>query len=315
MIALAAAVLLGLPLQDEGRLKQGWPKLVEAWKAVSEHQPSLGTAELDDESLKAAGKLQDAFDAAGLFTEEGEYLPLALKHFLKIRARGLGPSGGKAFIRGGLVVRLRINAGAAPARPEGSPSVEADPMGALLDSLKKSPHLGPGGLDDDDKARESIKVLGIMSDDTPPALRGRILTLIRSLALGEAYPEPPKATGEQTKEIRERIAQLGHEQVETRRKAMRDLLGAGEASLPIVREALNARQTEIVAGARELLGFGHSPWTPMQGTGAPPDWIKLFDSVWDAVESDKRIWIESIEFFGTRQAEALLKRLREKARK
>ncbi|HEY3225617.1 MAG TPA: hypothetical protein VGK61_01320 [Planctomycetota bacterium] len=270
MMTLAAAILFGMVPQDEARLKDAWPKLSDAWKAVAEYKVPAGTGELDDEFLKVAGKLRDAFEAGGLFVEEGEYAPLALKAFIKVRARALAPSGASFWDgRGGRVAvfrRLRV-AGGAPGAPDQAVAVESDPMGALLRSLGKLKDLKQGGLDDEENVqdemvtvRKALKLMAITADETPAALRRRIFSLIRALALGEAYPESPKATEEQAKQFRAWIAELGHESIETREKATKELLRAGEASLPFVREALKVGDAEIVARARQLLGIGHAPW-------------------------------------------------------
>jgi len=267
MMILAAALLFAL--QDEARLKEAWPKLADAWKAVSEYKAPQGAAVLDDEFLKVVGKVRDGFEAAGFFTEEGEYLPFALKSFVKARGRALAPTGGSDLFRGAMIIRrIRVGApGGAPGQPDAAPAIEGDPMGALLTALQKLKDLKQGGLDDEDNvqdelvtARKAVKVLGITSDDTPPALRRRIFTLIRSLALGEAYPEPARATEEQAKQIRALISELGHESIETRDKATKELLRAGEGSLPIIREALKSPDAEVVSRARRLLGVGHAPW-------------------------------------------------------
>ena len=68
MVTLAAAVLVALVPQDEGRLKESWPKLVEAWKAVEAYKAPAEPGLLDDELLKVAAKLHAAFDSAGLFS-------------------------------------------------------------------------------------------------------------------------------------------------------------------------------------------------------------------------------------------------------
>lgn len=279
MMTLAAALVLGMIPQDEARLKDAWPKLSDAWKAVVEYKAPAATGELDDDFLKVAGKLRDAFEAGGLFVEEGEYAPLALKAFIKVRARALVPSGSAFWdnrARVAIVRRIRVLGGApgAPAAPDQAVPVESDPMGALLRSLGKLRDLKQGGLDDEENVqdemvtvRKALKILGITADETPAALRRRIFSLIRSLALGEAYPESPKATEEQAKQFRAWIAELGHESIETREKATKELLRAGEASLPFVREALKGGDAEIVARARQLLGIGHAPWTKVK----PPE--------------------------------------------
>src|SRR5688572_24581440 len=88
MTSLAIAVIAILVPQDEVRLKEAWPKLLEVWKAVDEYKPSPEAGPLDDEILKVAAKLHAAFESAGLFSED-EYLPQAVKSFIKVRAREL----------------------------------------------------------------------------------------------------------------------------------------------------------------------------------------------------------------------------------
>src|SRR5262245_56146089 len=119
MIALAAALLLASP-QDESRLKEAWPKLVEAWKSAEAYQASPG-ADGDDEILKTAGKIHEAFESAGLYVAEGEYVPLAIKAFIKARFRG--------WFRGGAAFTRQFEAAY---RFDGMP---ADPMKSFVDSL------------------------------------------------------------------------------------------------------------------------------------------------------------------------------------
>src|SRR5262245_60854815 len=97
MMTLVAALLVAFVPQDEARLKESWPKLVDAWKSVDAYKPSPETGPIDDEFLKVAAKLHAAFDAAGLYATEGEYLPQAVKALLKSRARSILPSGGAWF--------------------------------------------------------------------------------------------------------------------------------------------------------------------------------------------------------------------------
>jgi hypothetical protein len=176
MIALAAAVLLLCP-QDESKLKEAWPRLIEAWKAIETFQSSPAV-DSGDESLKAAGKLHGAFEAAGLYTSEGEYVPLALKAFIKSRARGLFSGGAYTSAR-----RFQVS----------FDGMSADPMKAFLDSLARLQLLEKHRLDDEDNvqdelatARKALKALGVTADATPGPLRRCILALARALALGEA---------------------------------------------------------------------------------------------------------------------------------
>ena len=266
MTALAVAILVALVPQDEAKLKESWPKVVEAWKAVETYKPAPDAGPLDDEYLKATAKLHAAFEAAGLFATDGEYLPQAVKAFIKYRSRALWPAGDSTpWHRGALIRRIRVGVGG-PGVQEAEAG-DADPLGALLNSLKKLQTLKQGGLDDEENvqdelvtARRSLKSLGITADDTPPALRRRVLHLVKALALGEAFPESAVATEDQAKQIRAWIADLGHESIETREKATKDLLRAGEESLPLLREALKSGDAEIASRARQLLGVGHAPW-------------------------------------------------------
>jgi hypothetical protein len=268
MVALAAALLFAL--QDEGRLKEGWPKLVEAWRAIEAFQPSA-TADAADEFLKTAGKLNEAFESAGLYGAEGEYVPLALKVFIKSRARGWVPASGSSAAWSELASFRRAS---------------ADPMRAFLDALARLRALEKSGLDDEDNvqdelatARKALKVLGVTADATPTPLRRRVLNLARALALGEAYPEPARATEEQAKLIRERIAELSHESIEAREKAVRELARIGEAAFPFLRETLKSPDAEAAARARHLLGIGHAPWTAMQGLGVANDKMRALEEL------------------------------------
>jgi hypothetical protein len=265
MTALAVALIVALVPQEEASLKEAWPKLLEAWKAVDEHKPSSEAGLLDDEGLKTAAKLHQAFEAAGLFAAEGEYLPQAVKAFLKQRARALAPAAndGWAGMRG----RIRILAAGGPGGAPAAPAVEGDPMGTLLTSLRKLKAMKVEGLDDEDNvqdelvtARKALKALGVTGDDTPPGLRRRAFTLTRALVLGEPYPEPAAATDDQSKQVKAWIAELGHESIENREQAMKELVRAGEKALPAAREALKQGDAEIAARCKQLLGFGHAPW-------------------------------------------------------
>jgi hypothetical protein len=272
-LAAAAAIVLCVP-QDEARLKEAWPKLAEAWKAVEAYRPAPEAGMLDDEVLKIAAKLHSAFEAAGLFATEGEYLPQAVKALVKIKARAILPAGqGLWSARAGLVRALRVRA--AGGGFEAVSGVDADPLGALLASLKKLETMKAAGLDDEDNvqdelvtARKALKSLGITADDTPSGLRRRALHIVKALALGEEYPAPPAATEEQAAKYRAWAADLGNEAIETREAATKELMKAGETALPIIRDALKSPDGEVSARARLLLGYNHAPWTKIKSPEA-----------------------------------------------
>jgi hypothetical protein len=277
------ALLVAFAPQDEAKLKESWPKLVEAWKAVEAYKPAPENGPLDDEYLKVAAKLHGAFESAGLFAADGEYLPQAVKAFVKFRARALAPAAPQNALNRGMVIRRIRVAGAAPGVVESEPQADGNPMATLLNSLKKLQSLKQGGLDDEENvqdelatARKSLKALGIAADDTPPALRRRVLHLVKAIALGEDYPAPAVATEDQAKQFRAWISDLGHESIENRETAAKALLGAGEASLPFLREAQKSGDAEIASRARKLLGVGHAPWAklkPQEADGM--QWIEI----------------------------------------
>jgi len=285
MITLAAAVLVALVPQDEGRLKESWPKLVEAWKAVEAYKAPAEPGLLDDELLKVAAKLHAAFESAGLFAAEGEYLPQAVKALVKLRTRSILPLGNNPFAnRFGAIRIVRAGVGGAPEWQRGG--VDANPMGALLESLNKLKSLKQGGLDDEENvqdelstARKSLKTLGIIADDTPAGLRRRALHLVKAIALGEDFPAPTAATEDQAKQYKAWFAELGHESIETRENALKELTKAGEPALPFAREALKSGDAEVASRARSLLGYGHAPWTKVMAPQNGDTWVVDFPVV------------------------------------
>jgi hypothetical protein len=254
MILIAAALLMLPQVQDDDRLKTAWPKLVDAWKAAEAFQ-ATPAPDGGDEFLKAAGKLHAAFEAAGLYEMEGgEYVPRAVKAFIKTRFRWLQPSRPGA---------IRFEATWVGGQP-------VDPMKAFLDSIGRLKSLEQKGLADEDNvqdelatARKALKAMGVTADETPSSLRRRVLALARALATGEAYPEPARATEEQVKEIRGFMGGLAGDSIEDREKATRELQRFGEAAFPYLREALAGGDAEAASRAKRLLGIDHAPWTAL----------------------------------------------------
>lgn len=264
-MTLLFALLTALVPQDETRLKEGWPQVVDAWKAIEALKPALEGDSFDDEIIKILAKTHAAFEAAGLTGPEGEYAPRALKQLIK--ARVVNRSGG-LFLPEDFRVRARTLARQL-ARRRGpgvageSASHDAGPVGTLVESLKTLDNAD----DADDVLDEHATAIGtsltqlrITGVDTGPALRRRAIRLFKSLAAGGTFPEIPPATEDQAKQIRAWIADLGHESMEIRDKAAEQLHGAGEKSLPFLREGLKTGNAEAVARLRRLLGIGHAPW-------------------------------------------------------
>jgi len=274
MTALALSLLAALVPQAQGedRLKEAWPKLVEAWKAVDTF---LATPPADgsDEFLKTAAKVHEAFEAADFYRAEGEYVPLALKSFLRRRARVLFPGQSRSVFY-------------ADARTRAYDPNYGDPMKSFLDSISRLQALEKNRLDDEDNvqdelatARKALKSIGVTADDTPGPLRRRVLALARALASGGDYPEPARATEEQAKTIRELIGKLGHDSIEERDRAVVELNRSGDAALPFLREALKSPDAETVARSRRLLGYGHAPWTAAPGALAQDEKGRRFEEL------------------------------------
>ena len=247
MSALAALLIAAFVPQDEARLKEAWPKLAEAWKSL-EPVPQAAGVDPVDSFLSMSAKLHDAFEAAGLFALNGEYVPQAFKAFIKSRVRAgtVGNDFGHAL--------FTRNTG--------------HPMQTFLDSMQRLKAMERDGFDDEDNiqdelstARKALKALGVTADATPSPLRRRVLALTRALAAGEGYPDLPRATEEQAAQFRAWIGMLGHDVLEDREQATRDLKRAGEKVIPFLREALGSPDAETVNRVKQLLGFGHEPWT------------------------------------------------------
>jgi hypothetical protein len=143
-----------------------------------------------------------------------------------------------------------------------------DPMTAFLGAVARLKALERDRLDDEDNiqdelstARKALKDLGITADSTPTPLRRRVLALARALAGGDPYPEPPRATEEQSAQIRGWIGTLGHELIEEREKASRELRRMGEVVIPFLQAAKGSPDAEVAGRVNQLLGVGHAPWT------------------------------------------------------
>ena len=249
MSVLAVLVFTLVP-QDESRLKEAWPKLAEAWKTVEASAPD--STEDGDAIIKTAAKLHDAFESAGLFAPDGDYVSQAFKTFIRRRAAaGMG-------------------AGLAPGQARAAMYLHTygDPMTAFLHAVGRLKSMERDRLDDEDNfqdemstARKALQDIGITADSTPAPLRRRVLALARALAGGDAYPEPARATEEQAAQIRAWIGALGHEQIEEREKASRELRRMGEVVIPFLQAAKGSSDAEVAGRVNQLLGVGHAPWT------------------------------------------------------
>lgn len=265
MIAIAAAVLFALPAQEEDKLKEAWPKLVEAWRSVEEHKPSE-TGTFDDNLIRAMGKLHDAFEAAGMFQEHPSYETAALKHLCKLGAKNLFPGSSNGVLYNMAVAELQF--GPRNGQRWVNPMTRGGGMNDLLSSIRRLRELKEKGLDDEDNVaeetttiRKSLKGLGLIEDETPMWLRRRVTSLAHAMVLGEAYPETARATEEERKQIAGWVEALGSEESEVREKATRELMKCGEKALGELQEALRSQDAEVVARAKKILGVGLEPWT------------------------------------------------------
>lgn len=270
MIALAALIVVLAPLpQDEGRLKEAWPGLVEAWKSLDAHK-AADSDPMSDDNLRLLGKVHKAFEAAGFMESAPGFGSGSLKQFIRLRGEkalgGASNSSSRRFhaVEGGGGVILEWHEGGELGVRRKS---DGAPLDKLLASLAKLGELKDKGVDDDDNiqdelaaARKSFKDLSLTTDDTPLWLRRRLLKTAHALVLGQAYPEMAGATEEQAAQIKGWIADLGHETLETRDKASRELCKWGEQAHPLLVEASKATDPEVAARAQKILGVGHNPW-------------------------------------------------------
>jgi hypothetical protein len=255
MLTLAASLIAALPQAETDKLKEAWPKVVEAWRAMDTYKAEK--EELSDDFLKLMGRLHDAFSAAGML-DGADFEAGALKRLFKLRAARLLPRTSYDEV---VVAR----AWAAQRFAEGQPAKAG--LDGLLAGLSRLKELRDKGLDDEDNVadetaavRKSMKELKIVADDTPQWLRRRALELTRAVVAGGAWPERPKATAEQEAQAKRWIDELDDNDPEVREKAMRELMKIGDAVLPVLRAALKGASGEAAERIKRVLGEGHEPW-------------------------------------------------------
>lgn len=266
MVGTAAALLFLLCAQDdESRLREAWPKLVEAWQALETYDGAK-EGEWQDGLLPVMGKVHAAFEAAGFLDPDAGFEVAALKRFFGGRytihlEKVSSPSGKDS---------LEEDLGVLVLRAEGFRNRRAPAtygFDSLFASLQKVRELREKGLDDEENVgdemsvvRKSLKALGLMSDSTHGWLRRRFTHLVRALVLKEPFPEPAKASDEQARTIRGHLADLSSPDADAREKATAALLKDGEIARPFLREALKSPDPEVVSRAKTILGVGHAPW-------------------------------------------------------
>ncbi len=254
MLTTAVALCIALQSPDD-RLKDNFGKLQEAWKSVAARKDA---AKIDDDTLRAFGKIAAAYEAAGFFEADLTFDARALKKLLGRKAETRMPAA-----RSNSTQRIRIIAGGGfKAEPE-TPQYSGDALGRFEKSIARLAELKAKGADDEDnaqetlvEARKALKDLGLIRDEQPQWQRRRILGLARAVASGGAYPAMQKATPEQEKRVKELIVQLGDGEVEKRDEASRELDKLGEPAVPFLHEALKHADTEVRERAKKLLGIG-----------------------------------------------------------
>lgn len=230
---------------DEDRLREAWPLLVETWNALDARSTPLDP--MDDNSLRLWGKVHTSFSTGGFIEENPSFEAAAVKQlflrFLSLKSVAIEMSG----------------PGEAGARITYRP---------FLPQVRKIRELKERGLDDEDNLQEArgelatrLKELKVIADDTPLWLRRRVVTLASALALGEPFPAPPRASGEESLHIRAWIGDLESEHPDVREAAIRSLLKSGEVAQPQLREALANGASKTVESVKRILGIGHAPWT------------------------------------------------------
>lgn len=289
-------LLLALGQQDDPyvKLRDGWGKLQEAWKAVSDYHAAAAKAprvkpgdkapkpdDLPDEIVRLMGRASAAFESAGLW--EADLAPdlAAVRMVLKARLAGVArPRAAGAFevpTSEEELKRLteeyqrmmrdyeeateefyrRQSGEGGKEQPEKKPS-----LGDFEDSIAVLAKLVAQKSDDDliqeavTRVRMGMRAAGIFDDETPPWIRVRMTAVVRALTVGDRMPEPAKATPEQEKRAKELLDAVGGGDVETREEAVRDLLRMGEPAVASVRKRLSETEdAEVKLRLRKIVGF------------------------------------------------------------
>lgn len=266
MTALAAVLAMFCSFQEEARLREAWPKLQECWKALDAAKPEP-SARLTDDVLKALGRLDAAFEAAGLRDANAPFVSGALRHLLLQRGQRLLPAQNAALT-------YWVVAGARGRMADGrSPAAALD---ALLAGVRKLGELQAKGLDDEDNVQDQLteirgamKDMHLVSDATPIWLRRRLLNVIRALDSGAAFPAVAAPTAEDTARLQKLIGELSAEDPATRDQAARELAKSGEQAQALLAEAAKSTDPETSARAKQILGLGHVPWKETASEAAP----------------------------------------------
>jgi hypothetical protein len=293
MLTLVAAIALCQQDDPYVKLRDGWGKLQEAWKAIGDYHASAAKAprlrpgekvpkpdDLPDELVRLMGRASAAIENAGLWEPDVSPDLIAVRLAFKARLSGVArPRAGGVFdvptseedlkVLNEEYQRLareyeqateefyrRQSGEGEKDKPEKKPSA-----GEFEDSIAALAKLMSQKADEDlvqeatTRVRMSLRAAGIFDDETPPWIRVRLTAVVRALTLGEKMPEPAKATADQEKRSKELLDAIAAGDLEGREEAVRDLLRMGESVVPMVRKRLSETEdAEVKLRLRKILG-------------------------------------------------------------
>jgi len=261
-MSTAAAFVVWFACQESpDRLRDAWPKLIEAWRAMEACREE--ESPLDDPMIRALRSVSSAFEVAGFLNADLEFESAALKQLFAARYRikvGKVVRPAKEDEEDGITLVLTE-------KPSGEGGASSYGFDTLLSAVENLHDLRAKKLDHEDNVaeevailRKSLRAFQLLADDTPVWLGRRLVSLVRALLIGDPYPEPAKATDEQIQAVRKQIEELGSSDLDVRETATQTLLKVGEIARPYLRHALQSKDSEVVSRVQLILGVGHAPW-------------------------------------------------------
>jgi len=263
MTIVTLAILLLTPMiQEENSLEKGWPVLQEAWRAIESNKHQNGIA--DDNFIRLMGAIHDAYKAAGFFEKEMSFEAAAFKQLFTQRMKRTLPAQ-KHNTREAMIMEMMMNQGLNG--KENNSSHFSFGLESLLASIVKLRSLKKRNLDDEDNVadektivRKSLKGLKMMSDETPLWIRRRLVLLTTGFLEGGSYPQPAKPSPELLGKIKSWMEELSSEDIQTREKAVKNLMKHGEPAGPLLRKMMQTKDPETLDQVKRILGIGHEPW-------------------------------------------------------
>lgn len=254
-------VLITPVLAQQALEPEPWTRCCEAWKELDRVKGEPVSGILDDSFLKATAQVHACFseEARSLLPEEErEILKGIFKARLRFLVEKIAGGGSLDTGRGELVFnnrgnRIIIRGGNILVVNE----EEEDDWVSVPEELERMENglaaLDEGGLGE---VVAALQRLEIIPSDWPPWRSYRLQRLLKALARGEAYPEPPQPDEQTAARVKALICDLGSPLFEVRKAATEALLELGELAAPALRTAAAEHEDpEIRARAQAILGI------------------------------------------------------------